>query len=112
MFPGGCLPCIFVYEPEIDPDVFSVATFHRENDPEKGNEILLWKAEKGSEDCQPRTSLWDAECFIPLLGTIDHERNPDKLYRIFKSHRPTEMKEPESALYFAIKHQQNPGDNI
>ena len=22
------------------------------------------------------------------------------------------MKEPESALYFAIKHQQNPGDNI
>ena len=56
MFPGGCLPCIFVYKLEIGLDVFSGATFHGENDPEKGNEILMWKAEKVSEDCQLKTS--------------------------------------------------------
>ena len=70
MFPGGFLPCILFYKPEIDPDVFSGATFHRENDPEKGNEILVWKAVKGSEDCQLRSSLRDAECFIPLLEQL------------------------------------------
>ena len=50
--------------------------------------------------------------FYPTFQTIDHERNSDKYYKIFKSYRPTEMNEPESSLYFAIKHQQNPGDNI
>ena len=70
MFPGGCLPCILVYNPEIDSDVFSVAKFHRANDPEKGNEILVWKAEKESEDCQLKTRLRDAECFITLLEQL------------------------------------------
>ena len=41
MFPGGYLPCIFVSKPEIDPDNFSGATFHRENDTEKDSEILV-----------------------------------------------------------------------
>ena len=41
VFPGGCLPWILVYKPEIDSDVFTGATFHKENDPEKGNEILV-----------------------------------------------------------------------
>ena len=52
--------------------------------------------------------------FYPTSRAIDHERNPDKYYRIFKSHRPTEMNEPAavSSFYFAIKHQQNSGDNI
>ena len=62
--------CILVYKPEIDPVVFSGTTFHRKNDPEKDNEILVWKAEKGSEDCQPRTSHRDAECFIPHLKQL------------------------------------------
>ena len=70
MLPGGCLPCILIYKPEIDPDVFSGATFDRENNPEEDNEILVRKAEKGSGDCQPKTSLWDAECFIPLLRQL------------------------------------------
>ena len=42
------MPCILVYKPEKDPDVFSGATVHRENGPERGNEILVWKGEKGS----------------------------------------------------------------
>ena len=41
-----------------------------ENDPEKGNKILEWKAEKGSKDCQPKTSLRDPECFTPLLEQL------------------------------------------
>ena len=64
------MPCILVYKPEIDPDVFSGATFHRENDPEKGNEILVRKVEEGSEECQPTTNLWHTECFIPLLEQL------------------------------------------
>ena len=51
----------------MDEDVFSGATFHRENNPENGNEILVWKAEKGLKDCQPWTTFGDTECFI-LLG--------------------------------------------
>ena len=47
--------------------------------------------------------------FYPTSWTIDHEHNPDKYYKIFESHRPNES---ESAFYFAIKHQQNLGDNI
>ena len=50
--------------------------------------------------------------FYPTSQTIDHELNPDKYYKIFKSYRSTVMNEPESAFYFAIKHQQNPCDNI
>ena len=34
------------------------------------------------------------------------------IYKILKSHRLTEVDEPESAFYFAIIHQQNPGDII
>ena len=48
--------------------------------------------------------------FYLTSQTIDYERNPYKYYKIFKSHRPRD--EPESAFYFAIKHEQNPGDNI
>ena len=47
--------------------------------------------------------------FYPTSWTTDHEHNPDKYYKIFESHRPNES---ESAFYFAIKHQQNLGDNI
>ena len=50
--------------------------------------------------------------FYPTSHTVDHEHNPDKYYKIFKSHGPTEMNEPESSFYFAIKHQQNTGGNI
>ena len=46
--------------------------------------------------------------FYPTSWTIDHKHNPDKYYKIFESHCPNE---PESAFYFATKHQQNPGDN-
>ena len=112
MFPGDCLPCILVYEPEIDPNVFSLATFHRENNPEKGNEILVWKAEKGSEDLAAQDNTSGRWMFYPTSRTINLERHTDKYYRIVKSHCPTEIREPESAFYFAIKHQQNPGDNI
>ena len=47
--------------------------------------------------------------FYLTSWTIDHERNPDKYYKMFESHRPNES---ESTFYFSIKHQQNPGDNI
>ena len=50
--------------------------------------------------------------FYPTSQTIDDERCPVKCYKIFKSHRPTEMNEPESSFYFIIKHRQNPGDCI
>ena len=58
---------------------------------------------------QPRISLRDNESY-PTSQTTDYERNPDTFYKIFKSHCPTEMNEPESAFYFDIKREQNPGD--
>ena len=70
MFSGSCLPCIHVYKPEIDLDVLTGETFHKENDTKKGNKILVWKAEKGSDDSQPRTSFRESECFIPLLEQL------------------------------------------
>ena len=55
--------------------------------------------EKRSKDCQARTFKFrDAECFIPILKQFDHERNPDKYYKILKSHRPTGMNESESSF--------------
>ena len=45
-------------------------TFPTENDPVKRNEILVWKAVRGSDDCQLRSSVRDAECFIPLLEQL------------------------------------------
>ena len=50
--------------------------------------------------------------FYPTSETIDHEHCPVKYYKIFKSHHPAEMNEPESSFYFTNEHQQNPGDNI
>ena len=70
MLPGGGLPCIFVSKPERDPNTFSWVTFDRENDPEKGNKILVWKAEKGLKHCHPWTSLQDGESFILLLEQL------------------------------------------
>ena len=112
MFRGGCFPGIFVFEPEIDPDIFIGATFHKENDPEKDNEILRWKAECGSKGCQACTNPLDVECLILLLKQLTIKRYPVKYYKVFKSHHPTEMNEQESPFYFTIKHQQNPADNI
>ena len=39
-----------VSEPEINPDVFSWATFHRENNPGNGNEIFVCKGERGFKE--------------------------------------------------------------
>ena len=36
----------------------------------KSNEILMWKAVRGSEDCQLRSSLRDTDCFIPLFEQL------------------------------------------
>ena len=47
--------------------------------------------------------------FYPTSWTIEHEHIPLKYYKILKSRHPNES---ESAFYFAIKHQQNPGENI
>ena len=40
MLPSDCLPCFMVREPEVNPDVFSWVTFHRENNPVIRDEIF------------------------------------------------------------------------
>ena len=102
MFLGGCLPFVHVYKPGIDSDVFSGATFHRENDPEKGNETPCVESGERIRRLLAQVKSSGRSAFYPTSRTINHELNPDKYYKIFKSHRPNE---PESAFYFAIKHQ-------
>ena len=63
---SACLPCIFVSKSEMDQGVFNGVTFHKEN----GNEILVWKAEKGLKDCQSWTSFGNTECFILLAKQL------------------------------------------
>ena len=50
--------------------------------------------------------------FYPTSQTNDHEPCPVKHFKLFKSHHPVEMNEPEFLFYFTNKHQLNPGDKI
>ena len=102
----------FCFKPEIHPDVFNGATSHNENDPEWGNEILLWKAKRATKDSHGLDKFSGRWLFYYTSQTIDHERCPVKYYKTFKSHHPAEMNKPESSFYFTNKHHQNPGDII
>ena len=59
----------------------------------------------------PGQVFW-ALSVLPTFQTTDHERFTIRYYKIIKSHGPTKMNETESSFNFAIKHQQNPDDNI
>ncbi|KAK3749120.1 hypothetical protein QZH41_004667 [Actinostola sp. cb2023] len=83
-----------------------------ENDPETGNEVLVWKAERGSKTRQGQDHPSGHREFYPTAQATGNERCPVKHYKTFMSHRPVEMNQPESPFYLAIHHQRKPEDII
>lgn len=65
-----------------------------DRDPETNNEILVWHAERGSKtrhgDGQHRRA------FNPTAQATNTDRCPVKLFKKYASHRPAEMKRPDS----------------
>ena len=87
----------FGFRTEINPDV------SWEKQSWKRQLILLWKAQRGPKACSRPGQVF--ECFIHFSNNISRTLSGFKDYK-------TEISEPESSFYFAIKHQQNPNDNI
>ena len=69
-----------------------------ENDPDTGNEMLVWKAERGSKTRQGQDKASGHRAFYPTAQATDNERCPVKYYKLFRSHRPIEMNQPACPL--------------
>ena len=76
---------------------------------ETGNEELVWTAERGSK-C--RNGEGPGRPFCPTAQASNNARCPIFFYKAFRSHRPTEMNNPESPFYLAIKHKRKPSDTV
>jgi integrase len=83
-----------------------------ENDPETGNEMLVWKTERGSKTRHGQDESSGRRAFYPTAQATGNERCPVMYYKMFKSHRPLLMNQPEARFYLAVKHKRNPNDNI
>lgn len=66
-----------------------------ENDPETGNEMLVWKAERGSKTRHGQEESSGRRAFYPTAQATGNERCPVMYYKMFKSHRPLEMNQAE-----------------
>lgn len=83
-----------------------------EKDPESGNEVLVWKAERGSKTSQGQDKPSGHRAFYPTAQATVNERCPVKYYKSFRSHRPVEMNQPQSPFYLAIHHQRKTDDIV
>ena len=81
-----------------------------DRDPETNNEILVWHAERGSKtrhgDGQHRRA------FNPTAQATNTDRCPVKLFKKYESHRPAEMKRPDSPFFLAINRRRKPECDI
>ena len=81
-----------------------------DRDPETNNEILVWHAERGSKtrhgDGQHRRA------FNPTTQATNTDRCPVKLFKKYASHRPAEMKRPDSPFFLAINQRRKPECDI
>ena len=75
-----------------------------QTDPiEDGREMLVWlnergtKTRKGDENGHRRP-------FSPKEYATNTERCPVQFYKLFRSHRPEEMKEPDAPFFLAVRH--------
>ena len=83
-----------------------------ETDPDTGNEMLVWKAERGSKTRQGQDKASGHRAFYPTAQATDNERCPVKYYKLLRSHRPIEMNQPEAPFYLAVKHQRKATDAV
>ena len=81
-----------------------------ENDPETGNEMLVWKAERGTKTRTGREGGHRRE-FNPKLQATNTERCPVRYYKLFASKRPESMLNPDSPFFLTVNtKKKNPGD--
>ena len=83
-----------------------------ETDPDTGNEMLVWKVERGSKTRQGQDKASGHRAFYPTAQATDNERCPVKYYKLFRRHRPIEMNQPEAPFYLAVKHQRKATDAV
>lgn len=80
-------------------------------DPETGNEILVWLAERGTKT---RTGKENGHqrAFNPTIQATHTETCPVALYKEFSSHRPKEMNLHDSPFFLAVNHRRKPDSQI
>ena len=74
--------------------------------------MLFWKAERGSKTRQGQDKASGHRAFYATAEATDNERRPVKYYKLFRSHRPIEMNQPEAPFYLAVKHQRKATDAV
>ena len=82
-----------------------------QQDPLTGQERLVWLAERGTKT-RIGQEHGHQRSFQPKIFATDNNRCPIKFYKAFESHRPAEMKKPDSPFYLAVRHHRKPTDTI
>ena len=82
-----------------------------QNDPEDNREMLVWLAERGTKT-RSGQEQGHRRAFQPKLYATNADRCPVEFYKKFRSHRPVEMKKPDSPFYLAVKHNCRASDQI
>lgn len=83
-----------------------------EKDVETGNNILVWRTERGTKTRTGEKENGHSRSFNPTIQATNSDRCPVKFYHIFKSHRPIEMNTIESPFYLAVKHNRELSDPV
>jgi len=75
-----------------------------QTDPiEDGREMLVWLNERGTKTRKGEEN-GHRRPFSPKAYTTNTERCPVQFYKLFRSHRPEEMNEPDAPFFFAVRH--------
>ena len=83
-----------------------------EKDPDPDNEMLVWKAERGSKTRKGQDKPSGRRAFYPIAQATNSERCPVRYYKSFRGHRPSEMNQPDSPFFLAIKRQRKSTDTV
>ena len=75
-----------------------------QQDPvQDGREILVWINERGTKTRKGQEN-GHQRAFQPKIYATGTERCPIKFYKLFRDHRPEEMKQPDSPFFLAVRH--------
>lgn len=75
-----------------------------QQDPvQDGREMLVWLNERGTKTRKGQEN-GHQRAFQPKIYATNTERCPIRFYKLFKSHRPEEMNQPDSPFFLAVRH--------
>ena len=75
-----------------------------QQDPvQDGREMLVWINERGTKTRKGQEN-GHQRAFQPKIYATSTERCPIKFYKLFRDHRPKEMKQPDSPFFLAVRH--------